>query len=131
MSTRTTLRPYSVITNESMAADITSEVTILQSITGVSYAVSWSGTTPVGTLAVQCSNDYSINQDGTVNNSGTWIPMYVSINGGAPAASISISGNTGKGIIELERTNVYAIRLFYDAGSGVGTFNATIVGKVS
>ncbi len=131
MSQRTTLRPYSVITNGDMAADITSLATILQSITGVTYAVTWTGTSPVGTLAVEGSNDYSLNQDGSVHNSGTWIPLYVSINGGVPAASIAISGNTGEGLIEIERTNVYALRLFYDAGSGVGTINAVINGKVA
>ncbi len=131
MSTRPTIKSYAVINGESMAADITSLPTILELISGVAYTVSWSGTTPVGDLYLQGSNDYSLNPDGSVLNSGTWTNMYVSINGGAPAASMPISGNTGSGIIEIERTNIFAIRLFYDRSSGTGTLNALIKGKVS
>lgn len=130
MSTRTNLRPASVITNGDMSANITSQVTILQSITGVAYAVSWSGSTPVGTLSVQVSNDYSLNQSGTVQNTGTWTTIYLNVNG-TPATTIAVSGNTGSGVADIEKTMVYAIRLIYTAGSGTGTLNAVINGKVS
>ena len=130
MSTRTRFAPYSVITNQSMAADITSAATVLQSITGVSYALSWSGSTPVGTAAVQVSNDYALNPDGSVHNAGTWTTIELSLNGSA-VSSIPITGNTGSGFIDVEKTMAYAIRLFYDATSGSGTLNAVIMGKVS
>jgi len=131
MSTRTTLRPYPVISAASMAADIVAEPTILQSVSGVSYTLSWSGTSPVGTIAVEGSNDYSLNPDGTEDNAGTWIPIYISVNGGSPASSAAITGNTGSALIEILKTTVYAIRLFYDATSGTGTLNAVINGRVS
>lgn len=131
MSTRPTIKPYNVITDGSMAADITSEPTILELISGASYTVEWSGTSPVGDLILQGSNDYALNPNGSVKDSGTWVTMYVSINGGSPAGSMPISGNTGTGLIEIDRTNVYAIRLFFDRTSGTGTLNAVIKGKVS
>ncbi len=131
MSSRTTLRPYSVITDGDMSADITATPTVLQSISGVSFTLSWSGSTPIGTIAVEGSNDFSLNPDGTVDNAGTWIPIYISVNAGPAAASAAITGNTGSALIEILKTTVYAIRLFYDATSGTGTLNAVINGRVS
>lgn len=130
MSTRTTLRPAVVISAGNMAGNITSLPTVLQSITGVSYAVSWSGTAPVGTLSVQVSNDYSINPEGNVNNAGTWTTIELNVNG-SPASSIPVSGNTGTGFIDIDITMAYAIRLIYTATSGTGAINAIINGKVA
>lgn len=129
MSTRTSLRPASVITNGNMAsASITSAVTILQSLNKVSYMVNWSGATPIGTLALQFSDDYSINPDGTVNNAGNWVTVWTSVNG-VPASSIAISGNTGNAGFDAE-TGFYASRIVYTKTSGTGTLNATVAGKV-
>ncbi len=130
MSTRTNLPPQLVITNGSMAANITSNPTILLSLTGCSYGVSWTGTSPVGTLAVQVSDDYALNANGTVKNAGTWNTLTLDV-GGTAVTSIPVTGNTGSGYIEIERTNAYAIRLVYTFGSGVGTLNARITAKVA
>lgn len=127
---RTTLRPKLVITNGSMAGDLTSLPTVLQSISGCSYALSWSGSTPVGTAEIQVSNDYALNPDSTVANSGTWTTVELNV-AGSPASSIAISGNTGNAFIDIEKTMAYAIRLFYDRTSGTGTLNVTINGKVA
>lgn len=131
MSTRTNLRPQAVITAVSMASNITSAVTILQSMSIANYAVSWIGTTPVGTLSVQASDDYAATPDGrNVLNAGTWntVPLLLA---GALVTSIPISGNTGNGMIDLDGLGAYAVRLVYTAGSGTGTLTATINGKVS
>lgn len=129
MATRTNLRPHAVLIDESMAADITSEPTILQSLTGVGYQLTWTGTSPVGDLYVQVSNDYSLNAMGDVENSGTWTNLTLSVNG-SPEASIAITGNSGNGFIDIEKTMAYAIRLFYDRTSGTGSLSAVITGKV-
>lgn len=129
MSTRTNLRPYVVINGASMAGNLTSIPTIMQSLTGVSYAVSWTGTSPVGTLSVQVSNDYSLNQNGSVNNTGTWTTLELDL-AGTPATTIPVSGNTGNGFIDIDITMAYAIRLIYTAGSGTGSLTAIINGKV-
>lgn len=130
MSTRTTIRPQSVVTNGNMASNITSAPTILQSLTKASYAISWTGTSPVGTVSVQGSNDYSLNQDGSVHNTGTWNTLTLSVSG-SPATTIAISGNTGNGAIDVLETALYAIRLIYTAGSGTGTLNVIVNAKVS
>lgn len=130
MSQRTRFSPFSVITNGSMSANITSNVTILQSITGVGYSLSWSGSSPVGTAAVQVSNDYSVFPNGSVNNAGTWTTLELEVNGSIVSA-IDITGNTGTAFIEIQKTHAYAIRLVYTRTSGSGTLNAVIMGKVS
>lgn len=129
MSVRTNLPPQLVMTNASMAADITSSPTILRSLNMISYTIVWSGTSPVGTVSVQVSNDYSLNPDGTVNNAGHWVP-YTLNQSGTPTTTIAVSGNTGTGFIDITTTAGFATRLIYTAGSGVGTMNVTVVGKV-
>ncbi len=130
MSTRTVFKPFPVIVNGDMANDITSAVTVLQSITAVSYSLSWSGSTPIGTAEIQLSNDYSLNPDGSVDNAGTWVTGELSL-AGAPVSSIPITGNTGTAFIDVEQTAAYAIRLFFNSASGTGTMQATIMGKVA
>ncbi len=131
MSTRTGLRPHAVITAGDMsAASITSEATVLQSLSNVSYEVSWTGSTPVGTLAAQVSNSYTVAASGGTGSTGTWtaLPLEVS---GAEVTSIPISGTTGNGFIDITLNAGYAVRLVYTKGSGTGTLTAIVAGKVS
>lgn len=113
------------------AASITSDATVLQSVSKFSYQVTWSGTSPVGTLALQVSNTYTLNPDGTVGSTGSWNTCPVDVSGTGSTTSISISGNTGKGFIDCTVNAGYAVRLVYTKVSGTGTLQATIVGKVS
>lgn len=124
MSSRPQFTPYSVITNGSMAGNITSAVTIVQKLSMISYDVSWVGTTPVGVMSVQVSNTYSQNADGTVRNAGNWTTLTLS----TPA---TVSGNTGNGFIDVDATGAFAMRLVYTRTSGTGTMNATISAKVA
>lgn len=128
MSTRSHLPPQEVLSSASMAGNLTSTPTILQSLTKVSYQVSWSGSTPVGTITIQGSNDYKLNPNGTVMNTGTWTTFTFSVNGSV-SSSLPVSGNTGNGIADIE-TGVNAIRLVYTAGSGTGTLTAVVTAKV-
>ena len=130
MSTRTALRPQIVISSANMATDIISQPTILQSLSMVSYAVSWSGTTPVGTLKVQVSNDFALDAAGQVLHPGTWSTLTLQVNGD-PTDTIAVSGNLGNGFIDIEKTAAYAVRLVYTAGSGTGVMTAIVAGKVA
>lgn len=130
MSTRTTFRPYTVITSGSMAGDLTSDVTVLQSLSRFSYQVTWTGTTPVGTLSVLGSNDYSLNPDGSVLNAGTWTAITLDVDG-QPSSTVDVSGNSGSGILNVTDLNCYAVKLFYDRSSGTGTLNAVINARVA
>lgn len=130
MSTRTTFRPQTVITAGSMAGNLISIPTILQSLNEFSYQVTWSGTTPVGTVSIQGSNSYALNPNGTVLNAGTWTTLTVSVSG-TPTTTLPISGNTGSGVIDGTPTSLYAVRLIYTAGSGTGSLTAIINAKTS
>lgn len=131
MSTRFILNPDPVISNGDMSGNITSKVTILGGKTGCSYGLSWSGSSPVGTFAVQASNDYQLSPDGkTVVNAGTWTNFTFSVNG-SPVSTIAISGNTGEAMLDVTKTQVYAVRGVYTSVSGTGTLQATIAGRVA
>lgn len=124
MSSRPQFNPHSVITSGNMNASITSEVTIIQKLSMISYDISWSGTAPVGAMSVQVSNTYSQNVDGSVRDAGNWTTLVLS----SPAP---VSGNTGNGMIDVDATGAYAIRLVYTRTSGVGTMQAVIAAKVA
>lgn len=130
MSIRPEIKPYAAIVNGNMASvTVTSTPTIIQKISMVSYAYSWTGSTPVGTLAVQVSNDYSIDAQGATSNAGTWNTIYFYY-GGVLANSVAVTGNTGNAYIDIPQISSYAIRTVYTKGSGTGTLQATINGKV-
>lgn len=125
MSSRTQLNPHPVITNGDMSrATITSEVTIIQKLSLASYGVSWAGSSPVGTITVEVSNDYALNPDGSVKTAGTWNQLPLS-------ATAAVTGNTGNGFIDIDAQAGYALRLVYTKASGTGSLQATVVGKVA
>lgn len=130
MSTRSNLRPQYVIENGDMSGSITSQPTILQSLTVGSYTYSWVGTAPDGDISIQASNDYRLNQDGTVANSGTWVALFFTLNGSSVVSSAPVSGSPGNGIIEWS-TGAYAIRTVYTRSSGTGILQAVFNGKVT
>ncbi len=129
MSTRTVIRPHTAIDAVSMGASITSSATVLQSVSMLNYAVTWTGTTPVGTLAVEASNDCKVDGAGAVTG-GTWNAIPLDLNG-VTVTSIPISGNTGNGMIDIDGLAAYATRLVYTRSSGTGSMTAVVTGKVS
>ncbi len=125
MASRPIFTPHSVITNGDMSTSLTSDVTIIQNLSMISYSCAWSaGSTPVGAITVQVSNDYSQNADGSVRNAGTWNTVTLS-------TATNVSGNTGNGFIDIDAIAAFAIRLVYTRTSGSGTLNVIINGKVS
>ena len=124
MSSRPFIGPYSVVTNGSMNQTIISKPTIITNVTLVSYSVSWSGSSPVGVVTVQASNDYTQNADGSTRNQGTWNTIVLS-------NTCNVSGNTGVGMIDIDSLAAYAIRLVYTPVSGGGSLQASVIGKVA
>lgn len=130
MANRPLFTPTAVIVNGNMASSISGSPTIINWLSIISYQVSWAGTTPVGNLMLETSNDYSKNPDGTVKNAGNWIAVPLNVDG-VVGNSIPITGNTGGGIIDVDLIGTYAVRLSYSATSGTGLLQAIIAGKVS
>jgi hypothetical protein len=132
MSSRTTLRPHPVLVNGDMSGSLASEPTILQSLSRISYALTWADGTDIdGTVSVQVSNDYKRSSDGqTVENAGTWNTLTLAYNGSA-TTTVPISGDSGNGFIDVEGTAAYAVRLIYSFTDGEGVLNVVAAGKVS
>lgn len=114
-----------------MSGSLTSSPTIIQSLSMPTYQLSWTGSTPVGTVSVQVSNDFSLYPDGTVKNAGTWDSLYLVVGTSPASQTIAISGNTGHGFIDVPLTGAYACRLIYTRSSGTGTLNVTFSAKVT
>lgn len=130
MSTRTHLAPYPVFNAVSMA-NSHSGTTILKSLSVVSYDISWTGISPVGTITVQLSNSYKQNPDGSVLVSGNWTNIPLQDSTGTIVASIPVSGNTGSDFVDIRVTGGEAIRIVYTASSGTGALTVVISGKVT
>ena len=131
MSTRPNLRPHPVIVDGDMSGNLTSQVTVLQSLTRFSYAITWADGNDIdGTVSVQVSNDFSLNPDGSVDNPGTWNTLTLAYNGSA-TTTVPVSGDSGNGFVDVEGTAAYAARLIYTWTDGVGTMQATLMAKVS
>lgn len=131
MSFRSEKKPYPVISNGDMSGSLTSAVTVIQKMTMMSYSYSWSGSSPVGTVSVQVSNDYELNPDGTLKNAGTWNTIFFLDSSGTVVTSFAVSGNTGNGGVDVDQTGFYAIRTVYTRASGSGTLQALFCGKVA
>ncbi len=130
MSQRTVLRPVALPTIDMSASSTASDATVLQGLSMVSYACSWTGASPVGTISLEISNDYSLYPDGTVNNAGIWNLVPLNVNG-TFTTSCAVSGNTGNGYIDVSATAGYAVRLLYTRTSGSGTLTIVVSGKVA
>lgn len=115
-----------------MVNHLTGSATIVQKISMLSYQFVWTaGSSPIGTIGVQVSNDYALDSTGTVSVAGTWSTYYFLVSAGTYATSISVSGSTGNAIIELPTLSFYAVRPIYTRSSGSGTLNVILNGKVA
>jgi hypothetical protein len=131
MSSRPQIKKFPVITNGDMSQpSITSAVTIIQELTQIGYSYSWSGTSPVGTVQIQVSNDYAVDSSGAASSAGTWNTITVEYNGSA-VTTVPVSGNTGSGFINIAGIAAYAIRTVYTGASGTGTLQSIVTAKVA
>lgn len=131
MSSRPQIKKFPVIVNGDMSQpSVNSAVTIIQELTQVGYAYSWSGSSPVGTVEVQVSNDFAVDPSGAVSTAGTWTTITVEYNGSA-VTTVPVSGNTGNGFINVSGIAAYAIRTVYRGASGTGTLQAIVAAKVA
>lgn len=73
----------------------------------------WSGTTPVGTVTIEVSNDHQEN-GGVVTNAGTWTAM-------TSPAQLAVSGNTGNGLQECNNRSFAWVRVNFAKTSGTFT----------
>lgn len=131
MSSRPRIKKYPVIVDGDMSlSSITSSATIIEDLTLIGYGFSWAGTTPIGAVSVEVSNDYALGPDGSIANAGTWTTITFSL-AGVPVTSAPVTGNTGTGFIDIDAMSAYAIRTVYTRASGIGTLQCIVNAKVA
>ena len=107
-----------------MSGNLTSKVTVIQKLSLISYAISWAGTSPVGLMVVEVSNDFAQASDGSVQVPGTWTALPLS-------SPPSVVNNSDNGFIDIDANAGYALRIRYVRTSGTGTINVIISAKVA
>lgn len=130
MSTRTHLAPHYILNASDMTQTL-SGVTILKSLSVVSYEIFWAGTSPVGAITVQLSNSYRQNPDGTILSPGMWTDIPFQNSTGTVVQSIPIAANSGSGFIDVRITGAGAIKIIYTPASGTGDLTVVVSGKVT
>lgn len=110
----------------SMASTITSAPTNINRLPGLSYDLVWTGT-PTGTFAVQVSNSYTQNPDGTTNAAGSWNSLPTSAFVGTYPVP---AGSSGFGFLDVVGTEAAWCRLLYTPSGGSGTLTVVVAAKV-
>ncbi len=112
-----TLNNSHLITNQSMAASITSNPQACQFQDNIGVQLAWTGT-PVGTFSIQVSVDY----DPVKHIAGSWATLVLS-------DDITAAGSADNAYIELNQLSAPWMRVVYTRTSGTGTLNCHIAAK--
>lgn len=104
---RKNVKSWTPINGVSMAGNITSDPTNVQHSDNIGYLVSWTGTSPVGEIFVDVSNDEA-------STPTTWKSLDF-------GSQITVSGNSGSHDININQLPFVQIRVRYVRSSGVGT----------
>lgn len=115
------LVPVQVVTNGSLAADLTSDVIEIRNQDNVGIQLNWTGT-PTGDFVVEISIDYQEDSLGNVLSAGNWIELPLS-----PA--ITAAGSADQAYIDLNQMSASYVRVRFIWASGTGTLNAFMTAK--
>lgn len=99
----------------SMATNQTSIISNILQMDNIGIYVSWSGTSPTGSLVVEISPDYILNGP----NTATWYPLDF-------GTTIAVSGNSGNDVININQNPGTWIRMRYVAAAGTGIITASL-----
>lgn len=117
---------FKVLSSVSMSATITSSATNIQYLDNIGVQHNWSGS-PVGTLTVQISADYSEGPAGSIINTGNWITLT------QPDGSsflVNTGGATGQAYMDITQTSAPWIRSVFTSSSGTGFLSTFITAKM-
>jgi hypothetical protein len=98
-----------IVTTGDMSGNISSGPVDISTLSNYSVQFTWSGTSPIGDISVQISND-GINFDNL-------------------SSPVSISSNSGTKVIKDSESGYKYIQAVYTFTSGVGSLNVILNGK--
>lgn len=92
-------------------ASTTSTVTEVQNMDNIGIVMNWTGTSPVGVVTIQVSNDQL-----------TWASLDF-------GSAIAVSGDTGNNVIDIAQLPYSYLRAVYTKTSGTGTLFSSLTCK--
>jgi len=114
---------FQVLHGQSLATSFVSPPTVIRFTDNVSYQITVTTSSSVGTFSVQVSDDYAVGLGPEVANPGTWNTLTLS---GIP----TVAGANDIISISLNQLPYLAIRLVYTSSvAGSGTCTAYITSK--
>lgn len=118
MGRKNVIKTHRIFDAQSIASTVTSDITNVINLDQASIFISWTGSSPVGVLTVEATND-DPSQNIPV---ATWRSLDF-------GSAINISGNSGSHDLIFNELPFAAIRIKYTATSGAGNLTATISAK--
>jgi hypothetical protein len=123
MSSRPLTGPTVLANAVSMSSSVATKPLIIQMESMAAFSLVWTGS-PVGTFALETSDDYSLDASGEVKNAGTWNALPLSE---TPTAA----GTSGNDFINASSLAGYAVRVKYNYTSGTGSLTVVANAKVA
>lgn len=120
---KNTLAKFQIISAGDMSGNLTSSVTQIEFMDNIGIQINVAGGASTGEFFVDVSADH-VEQNGNVITAGNWVQLTLD-----PTATVT-AGNPTSIYIDLNQLSTFYIRLRYTAGSGTGTCNAFIIGKM-
>lgn len=112
MSRKNVLKTYSIIANQPMNSNITSDITDITYLDNVGVQLSWTTSDAYGDFAIQVSLDGE-----------TWNSINLPVN-------VSASGISDSAYIDLNQLSATQIRVVYTSTSGDGYCDGYIAAKM-
>lgn len=117
MSRKNVLQPFKLFDAVDVTTDQTSRDSDISYLDNVGLIVEWSGASPIGVFYVECANV------ALADSATNWQALDF-------GSQISITGNSGSHVININQNPFSKIRVRYATTSGSGTLTATIVAKM-
>jgi len=120
MGRKNVVKSYKMWSAGDISGSITSSETNVLNLDTASIHITWSGTSPAGTITVEASN-----QDPDKSSvTQVWHELDL-------GSAVSVSGNSGEHLIIFNEMPFNTIRLQYARSSGTGSLEATISAKTT